>query len=124
MDLWQAMCILTAEPVATESPYNGNCSAAPGWYACANDLESCTSDQVHINIFLFLIPQIAIYNEYIESFEETVQAIDTFYEDGNGAFISTCFTHGDETNDATWESVRFACSLYSNTIRLHSTALY
>ena len=123
MDLCQAQCILTGEPVATESSSNGNCSAATGWYACANDLESCTSDQVHLNNFSVSYPQIAIYNEYIGSFEETVQAIDTFYADGNGAFISTCFTHGDETTDATWESVRFACSLYSNTIRLHSTAL-
>ncbi|KAH3760039.1 pectin acetylesterase [Pelomyxa schiedti] len=93
IDWWQVTCILTAEPVPLNSPSNGNCSAAPGWNSCSNHLLSCTPDQVQV------------YMDYGDTFLQTINSTYVFTKDGNGAFISSCFTHGYEIYTYSWQSV-------------------
>lgn len=83
-DSWQTGCILTSEPV-TSNPYaNGNCSAAPGWSACARAIASCTADQIENGVNPF--------SDYMQtSFLMTNKA--KSQSAGQGGFISNCHTH-------------------------------
>lgn len=82
LDSWQTGCILTAEPVSdVHSTANGNCSAAPGWAACAQNTEHC--DAQHINAMI-------AYEQY---FVGTLQSTIKFQASGNGAFVYSCHTH-------------------------------
>ena len=83
LDMWQTWCVFTAEPVAgfpnQVGTNNGNCSAAPGWNACSQDPENCTSHQM------------AKMNTYITDFTAVVKNV--LAPVGHGAFIQSCHEH-------------------------------
>ncbi len=82
LDSWQTGCIFTSEPVTDpKSTANGNCSAAPGWGKCADNVENC--DARHIGAMV----------QYEHDFVTAVQTTGTFVKNGNGAFIYSCHTH-------------------------------
>jgi len=83
-DSWQTGCIMTAEPV-TSNPYaNGNCSAAPGWAACAKAIASCTADQIEQVVNPF--------GDYMQSSFLSANTAKSLSA-GQGGFISSCHTH-------------------------------
>lgn len=82
LDSWQTGCIATSEPVANpQSTANGNCSAAPGWAPCAQNVENCDADHIAAMI------------SYEQDFLAAVKTTPTFFAPGNGAFIYSCHTH-------------------------------
>ncbi|EGD72141.1 hypothetical protein PTSG_00161 [Salpingoeca rosetta] len=80
-DSWQTACIYTSEPVPPNSTDNGHCGAAPGWSDCSRHLDKCTTKQM---------PQMVNYETV---FLNTIRAIDTYNNTGNGAFLYSCHTH-------------------------------
>ena len=83
-DSWQTGCIMTSEPVTSNPFANGNCSAAPGWNACARGIAACTDAQIAgvVNPF----------GDYMQqSFLNTNKA--KSLADGNGGFVNSCHTH-------------------------------
>jgi len=84
-DSWQTGCIMTAEPVSVpHSLANGNCSAAPGWRACAGNPASCTPAQISTGYIPFGA-------EMISSF--TVDNAAKSGAPGSGGFLTSCHTH-------------------------------
>ena len=83
-DSWQTGCIMTSEPVTSNPFANGNCSAAPGWSACARGIAACTGDQI--------TAVVAPFGDYMQqSFLNTNKA--KSLADGNGGFVNSCHTH-------------------------------
>lgn len=66
---------------------NGNCSSAPGWYACSLHPESCNESQM------------VTMNNYIADFSTIINATNTYNKPGNGAFIHSCHTHCEAQSD-------------------------
>eukprot|EP01116_Phalansterium_solitarium_P022130 TRINITY_DN7194_c0_g1_i1.p1 TRINITY_DN7194_c0_g1~~TRINITY_DN7194_c0_g1_i1.p1 ORF type:complete len:417 (-),score=140.35 TRINITY_DN7194_c0_g1_i1:98-1348(-) len=93
-DLWQLICILTPVPVAHNSTANGDCNAIPAWKACINKLEDCTADQV------------AVYNQYAQSFISKMTSSGTSKSNGQGGYISSCIGHCESLNDAAWNALK------------------
>lgn len=89
-DSWQSGCIMTAEPVAlpNNTAANGNCSAVPGWAACADNPESCTTAQM------------PAYNTYRAAFINDMNATVTAQLMGNGGFLVSCHTHCEAQSSA------------------------
>ena len=87
LDMWQTGCIFTAAPIAgfpnAESSINGNCSAVPGWRACASNPENCTSTQM------------ATMNGYMDAFVGALNRSAPFHAPGFGAFVHSCHDHCD-----------------------------
>lgn len=83
-DSWQTGCIMTSEPVVNGSFANGNCSAVPGWQACAKNPASCTPDQIASGY-------VAFGNEMVTSLSQTNAA--KYAAPGSGGFLTSCHTH-------------------------------
>lgn len=83
-DSWQTGCIMTAEPVAlpNNTRANGNCSAAPGWNACARNPASCTADQIT-----------GAYLPFGAYLDTTIASTPKSSTPGNGGFLTSCHTH-------------------------------
>lgn len=81
-DSWQTGCILTSEPVTSNPFANGNCSATPGWNACARTIANCSAAQITNT----MVP----FGRYMD---DTLRASRKFGEPGQGGFISSCHTH-------------------------------
>lgn len=82
-DSWQTGCVLTPEPV-TNPAANGNCSATPGWHACAGSIAACTADQITdvVNPFGGVMQQ-----SFLQVNKDKALAA------GNGGFVNSCHTH-------------------------------
>lgn len=98
LDSWQTGCIYTSE-LAPGFPHqnstdNGVCKAVPGYQACVDNLEKCTSGQM------------ADMNRYIEDFNSIMQGSGTFHKSGNGAFIHSCSTHCEAQQDGAWTNFK------------------
>ncbi|CAK0806565.1 unnamed protein product [Prorocentrum cordatum] len=97
LDSWQTQCIYTAELVPgfpkQNVKSNGNCSAAPGWGACATNPETCSADEM------------ATMNQYIIDFQTTISSKGTYNKVGNGAFIHSCHTHCEALDDVQWNAI-------------------
>jgi len=96
LDSWQTVCIYTSE-LAPGFPdqhvtANGNCSAAPGWKACAQDPEQCDTAQM------------ATMNKYLNDFQNDMESKGTYRKNGNGAFVHSCHTHREALGD-TWNTI-------------------
>lgn len=84
-DSWQTGCIMTSEPVnpLVNKFANGNCSAAPGWRACAGDPANCTPAQI-VQAYL------PFGAEMVTSFTATNAA--KSQAAGSGGFLTSCHT--------------------------------
>jgi hypothetical protein len=91
-DSWSTGCVLTAEPVAdpNNSKANGNCSAVPGWAACAGNPDACTSDEI------------AAYQNWRSEFGTKMNGTTTAAAAGNGGFLVSCHTHCEAQSDQGW----------------------
>ena len=90
-DLWQITCILLGSTSSSNSCM-GALNYAQTQCALAN-FTSCTLEQ------FFPI------DSYAQAFLNRVADIDTFKRDGNGAFISSCYTHCEAMFDEMWGGV-------------------
>jgi len=84
-DSWQTGCVMTAEPVVSNPSSNGNCSAAPGYGACArNPATACSATQVEDVVVPF--------GQYMTTSLVTVNAAKS-QAPGSGGFLTSCHTH-------------------------------
>eukprot|EP01105_Mastigella_eilhardi_P027869 TRINITY_DN8836_c0_g1_i2.p1 TRINITY_DN8836_c0_g1~~TRINITY_DN8836_c0_g1_i2.p1 ORF type:complete len:313 (+),score=60.51 TRINITY_DN8836_c0_g1_i2:304-1242(+) len=88
VDSWQTRCILTSEPIPGG---HQNCSAVPGWQDCSQYLDTCAPQQI------------SVYDDYHTTFLATLMESSGFTTKGNGAFISSCLTHG--ISSTAWEQL-------------------
>ena len=86
VDSWQTQCILGAAKIPWKSSENGACGKIKGWKLCVTQL-NCTDQQMQ-NI-------VGFENDFFSD----IGAIPTFHGNGNGAFLSSCFTHCEALYD-------------------------
>jgi hypothetical protein len=99
-DFWQVTCILNLMPLVGYSRatfnevINGNCSSVPG-YECINwkGYESCSAQQI--------APVLA----FQDSFLERLYASPHFFKKGNGAYITSCYTHCEAQDSSAFTKV-------------------
>jgi hypothetical protein len=99
-DFWQVTCILNLMPLLSYSNatfndvINGNCSSVPG-FECINwrGYDSCSAKQI--------MPALA----YQSAFLERVFAVPNFFRQGNGAYITSCYTHCEAQDSSAYTTV-------------------
>ena len=99
-DFWQVTCILNLMPLLNygkasfNDVINGNCSSVPG-YGCINwgGYDKCSPQEIQ--------PAFAYQNAFLER----VYAIPNFFRKGNGAYITSCYTHCEGQDDHVYETL-------------------
>eukprot|EP01064_Diplonema_japonicum_P028022 TRINITY_DN421_c1_g1_i4.p1 TRINITY_DN421_c1_g1~~TRINITY_DN421_c1_g1_i4.p1 ORF type:complete len:449 (+),score=126.40 TRINITY_DN421_c1_g1_i4:34-1380(+) len=93
-DSWQTGCIYAAKLVPgfpnQTVTWNGQCNAVSPWQNCVGNPDNCNSTQM------------VTMNKYITDFKADMQSAGTYNKNGNGAFIHSCHTHCEGTNDHQW----------------------
>jgi hypothetical protein len=87
-------CIYTSLPVPTSSSANGMRGVTPNWPNCINSLSNCNSTQIQL------------MDVYRNSFVSIITNTSTFHNNGNGAFIHSCYNHCGFRSSNWWNTVK------------------